>query len=435
VSASFAFAHTSSRGFVLLLPTSAIILAGAIAVAVSFLSLSFFPSTTFFSGRFPKRVQLFRCAWPTFISLALSCLSFLGLVLLLAIGFFGTSDPLSNLLPLVFWTAWWIVLPLLVFCVGNAWVLINPFLGPQKMIACLAGWNGLMAKPFLGLLLALAILVLFGWWQLVYTTPEDPRILAVILLGYSVLTLLAGRTWLETCDPFYQFFSLLGRLAPFDWRDGLALRLPGLAMVAMPPLHLLKRLIIIFFLGILSFDGLMNSFFWNNLIGVNPLAFEGRSTVRMVNTLGYLACLVILAALVEGGAMLGKRLAGADQGLETAATLSLLPIAIALHFAHYLPDLLVNGQYLIHAVLDPFGVAHAHITTSFLSTSTGTRAIYSLQTLAVLIGHFLAVVIFHNAACGLYLPKRKQFLLELPIALLMVAYTGFSLWSLSTPTI
>ena len=34
---------------------------------------------------------------------------------------------------------------------------------------------------------------------------------------------------------------------------------------------------------------------------------------------------------------------------------SIVPIALAYHIAHYLPSLLVDGQYAVAALSDPFG--------------------------------------------------------------------------------
>jgi hypothetical protein len=434
-SGSAASAHSSSRGFVLLLPTSVIILTGALTVAVSFVAFAALPRGLFIRGGENKRTSLISIVWPEWIGLALSGASFVGVLLLVTIGYLGSTDPLSNPLPLIIWTAWWMFLVVLTPLLGNVWAILNPFIAPHAIVFRATGWSGFRVSPVVGNLLALAIVVVFGWWQLVHVTPEDPRQLATLVTVYFLFTLAAGPAWYRRFDPFYTFFQWLGSMSPLDWRKGLALRWPGGELVSASALTLLQRLLLVGFLGILSFDGLMGSFFWNNLIGVNPLAFEGRSTVRDVNTFGLLACLVGLALLVEGSIWLGQRQAGSRVHISTQIVLSLVCIAVALHFAHFLPDMLVNGQYLYHAMLDPMGYGHADVSTSFLNTSKGSLAIYAAQSAAVIAGHVLAVIVTHVAVRRLEVPQRARFWLELPPALLMVLYSWFSLWSLSTPTI
>jgi hypothetical protein len=185
---------------------------------------------------------------------------------------------------------------------------------------------------------------------------------------------------------------------------------------------------VIMLLGALSFDGFATSFLWLSTIGINPLDFPGRSAVMAANTIGLFGFILMVALVFAAAVFVGCRLAGRPGSLREIAAdfvLSLIPVAIALHFAHFLTDALVNGQYLI-------GVEHP--TTSFLNTASGVRAIYSVQAAAVLIGHVAGVVIAHRAVARMRLERGRAVLLELPMAALMIAYTAFSLWVLSTAT-
>ena len=117
-----------------------------------------------------------------------------------------------------------------------------------------------------------------------------------------------------------------------------------------------------------------------------------------------------------------------------------MPIALAFHFSHYLTALLVNAQYALAAASDPFGtgrdvlsLGHFHVTTSFLSTYEGTWAIWNAQTASIVIGHGLAVLMAHELARRAVADNRALLLSQLPLAALMVAYTLFGLWLLSTP--
>ena len=119
---------------------------------------------------------------------------------------------------------------------------------------------------------------------------------------------------------------------------------------------------------------------------------------------------------------------------------SIMPISLGFHFSHYLTALLVDGQYADAAASDPFGTGfdvlsqgHFHVTTSFLNTYEGTRAIWNAQTAAIVIGHVLAVLLAHELARRAIGDARTAVLSQVPLAAVMVAYTLLGLWLLSTP--
>ena len=59
-----------------------------------------------------------------------ACCPSLFSAVLVAAGFFGSRDPLSNPLPLVVWTLLWVGLTLVQGMLGNLWAWINPWYGP-----------------------------------------------------------------------------------------------------------------------------------------------------------------------------------------------------------------------------------------------------------------------------------------------------------------
>ncbi len=435
--AGAAEAHTAARGFVLLLPTRAIIFSGALAVLVSFVALSLAPDRWFRSGR--------RTFAPSDYGRVTSLLAAFILVLLLIAGFVGSTDPLANPLPLFIWTGWWVVFTVLHPLLGDLWRWFNPFSGLQQL------WSGReqgpcrVPEPVMALA-SLGIFGAFAWWQLVWVTPEDPRQLAWLVSAYAVLTLLAGlvfgTVWFKSGDPFFQMFQMLGAVAPWrGWRPVW----PGFGLLELPHLTVPRLVLVVLLLGTLSFDGLAGSFFWLDLIGVNPLDFPGRGAVMTANTMGLFGFVALLAGIIAICIAAGWWWAGKPGRLRRVASplvLSLIPIAVALHFAHFLTDLLVNGQYLLFSLNDPFSLGwklfapeHGHVTTSFLNTWSGVWTIYGLQVAAILLGHMVAVAVAHAAVLRLDVPRAQSFKLELPMALLMVGYTGFSLWVLSTPSI
>jgi hypothetical protein len=60
--------------------------------------------------------------------------------------------------------------------------------------------------------------------------------------------------------------------------------------------------------------------------------------------------------------------------------------------------------------------------------------IWNLQAAAIVIGHIVAVLAAHRLAFRLHETHRAAALSQLPLAVLMVGYTVFGLWLLSTPT-
>ena len=196
-------------------------------------------------------------------------------------------------------------------------------------------------------------------------------------------------------------------------------------------------------LAIGSFDGLNETFWWMGKIGVNPLAFPGRSAVIWQNRLGALGAVLLLnglfAACVWAGLVLADR-PGAFAEALPRLSLTLLPIAMAYHFAHYFPSMLVSLQYVIVALNDPLeSGAHLlgvdwHVTTSFFNQHGSVRAIWLTQAGAIVAGHMLSVVLAHRVALQLCTGHRQALASQTFIAAFMLAYTWFGLWLLASPT-
>jgi hypothetical protein len=58
-----------------------------------------------------------------------------------------------------------------------------------------------------------------------------------------------------------------------------------------------------------------------------------------------------------------------------------------------------------------------------------------VQTAAIVLGHVAAVLLAHALALRLFGVRRRAALAQAPAALLMVLYTLFGLWLLSTPVV
>jgi hypothetical protein len=460
LSANPAAAHGAGRGFVLLLPTGYYLVAGTAAVAASFLLLAFVQPSLI--GRV-ARARMPIAAVPAISPVPTSLAAFIVLCILLLSGLYGSRDPLANALPLTVWTLWWVAVTLLHAALGNLWAYINPWTGPYRLLSRVAGRYGayrpLRYPAWLGYWPAFAFFLGFAWLELVYPAPDDPLTLAWAVAAYWLaafvgIVVFGEQAWTRHAEPFSIIFRLVAGLSPLAVQNDptsqgrgrrMALAFPGALLLDRDPLPISGVLFVLLTLSSVSFDGLSKTFWWLALGDINPLEFPGRSAVVGRNSLGLLLAVAALGVCYVAAIWLGCRLGGRTD-LRTPAlgafVYSIVPIAIAFHFSHYLPALLVDAQYAAIAASDPFatgldlfGLGELHVTTSFLNTYAGVRAIWNVQTAAIVIGHVLAVAVAHVLALRHFGTHRAAVASEAPLAVLMVIYTVFGLWLLSTPVV
>lgn len=445
-----AAAHAGEGAEILLLPTGLYIIGGALAVLVSFGVLALF------HRRHPARNEEHSVApraVPQPVVLGLSLLSLALLVLLLAAGFAGKPDPLSNPLPLFVWTLWWMGFTLLVVIAGNVWPLVNPWIGLYELIR----WRAPVHYPErLGYLPAILLFLGFAWFELIYPTPQDPQRLALAVTAYWLINLAAlllfGPRWLARGEAFSAFFAMAGSFSPLRWR---VVEQEGRARVSLNIgwrgnnnndfADLTGTLFVLVTLAAVSFDGLSRTFTWAGWLSINPLEFPGRSAVIWPNTLGLIAGIVVLGALYAAAIALGPRRTGLVPSLPRALSLfvlSLAPISIAYHLAHYLPSLIVGFPSAILALFDPFGLGWSLLPQGTLhagsSMGLGHDAvvlIYRVQTAIIVAGHIMATLMAHRIALAQSETRSEAVVSQIPLAVLMVFYTLFGLWLLSSPQI
>ncbi len=446
-----AFAHAADRGFVMLLPTGFYMVGGALAVAASFAILSLVrpePLDRLFGAAQP----LFRLPFDGRV--LTSILSALVIGLLVFAGVEGSRDPLSNPLPLVIWTVWWVGLTLLVGAFGDLWRWFDPWYGPVRLVLAFAGRRSappLAAMPsWLGVAPAILFFAGFGWFELIHPAPDDPELLAAVVAFYWLAVfvgcLVFGHAaFTAQVECFSVFFSMIAKLSPLrrDATGRVSLVVPGAKALAAAPLAPGGVFFLLLALSTVSFDGFMRTFAWLGAIGVNPLEFPGRSAVVRENTAGMALAFLALSSAYLFCVWLGQRLAGANGFWHAAGALvwSIAPIALAYHFSHYLVSLVLYGQYALAAVSDPlsnganlFGTAGYHVLAGATSGYESAWVVWNLQAAAIVLGHVLAVAMAHAAAFRLHGDARRAALSQLPLAVLMIGYTVLGLWLLSSPT-
>ncbi|MDI9350241.1 MAG: hypothetical protein QM537_09615 [Candidatus Symbiobacter sp.] len=406
-------------------------------------------------------------------------------------------------LPLIIWVAGWIITPILTVLFGNIVLAkLNLILNPDAILFKKHGqdsikspftltiiifliatylYNKFIDNNFVfngigtyGLLIVLAVttklpkfghkfpindktgyliasILFFGfsWFELIspYATDNDSLALAVAIYLFVtiIMTKLWGRVWLDKCDPFMQYLRFLAAMSPFMIENGrVKLCPPGLKLARMTELPMTGVFFITLTVAALSFDAWSQTFTWLNFIGINPLEPPGRTALIPVQTLGFVALSLIYFAVFCGIVSLGRKMGGSKVTLQNLCgrlCLSLIPISVAFHFAHYAIPLLVQGQNLGLLLNDPLnrgwnllGLRGFYVTTSFLMDMHQVTKIWLTQIGLIIIGHVVAVVLAHHALVTHRAQVKSMFWQELPLALTMVVFTMFGLWLLSTPS-
>jgi hypothetical protein len=444
-----AFAHASERGYVLLLPTGYYLVSGAIAVAASFVALLAVqrrPLEKLAAWRLPL------VSIPEGLRSWTGLASFLVLAALIAAGTFGSRDPLSNPLPLVVWTLLWVGLTLVQGFFGNLWHWLDPWYAPVRLARAVLPAPRAYPER-LGYWPAVMLFGGFAWFELIDVAPDDPFRLAIAAGGYwlftfSAMLVFGHDAWSRQGEFLSVFFRLVSRLGILDARETekgrrLSICLPAAKLWRESPLPLSGTLLLLAVLASVSFDGLSKTFLWLGTNGINPLEFPGRSAMQGINGAGLLMTFAALSALFLICVAIGRRLVGKGRSVEAAGLLvwSIVPIALAYHFSHYLTALLVNGQYALVALSDPFGLGWNLFGTAYWPVSAGVvmgyeqaRLVWNLQAFAIIGGHVLAVALAHGLAWRLSGGSGRAGLSQVPLTLLMIGYTVFGLWLLSTPT-
>ncbi len=442
-----ALAHATGQSFVALLPTGPYMAVGVMIVALSILLLWFLPNRA--AERFLPSLSIARFTMPRQIRTASSFGFFLVFCWLLLGGLSGTRDPLENRLILGFWVAFWMAALMLQGLIFNLWEWISPWQWLIRPIIDMRGNNKATLPWSIGVWPAVGLLLCFSAFTLADPAPDDPSKLARIGVVYFCFTitgmlLFGPRRWLAQMEFFSIIMALFGSLAPFGGRSpnirlgwhgwqlgrGIFLR-PGLPIF------------ILVLLGTGSFDGFNETFVWLDLIGVNPLAFPGRSAVVIPVICGLAVGNLLLVIAFTLLLILGDRIVGgklnAGQLLPVFAP-TILPIALAYHTAHYIPSLLVDGQYVLAALNDPFdtganllGREGIYVTTGFFNHRESMRLIWLSQALIIVSGHVLAVMLAHAQSLQTYRSLQRAFIAGMPLAIFMIIYTWLGLWLLAAP--
>jgi len=440
-------------------PTWLFLATGAGAVGASFLLSSFVTDRRFVRSVHAVRRTL-DAPRPALV-VATRTLGVVGLVAVVAVGLVGPADPLLNLGVLLVWGAWWAGFAMTTYLVGNAWPALNPW---RTLARWLPAGDGRLPDR-LGAWPAVAGLLGLIWLEVVSPLADDPRLLGAVVAAYTVLTLAGAAVfedWFERVDPVSRTFRLYGRVAPLgrlrehepeperedegegddiaparaaaggaspapDGGDALVVRYPGAALTAPLRNEPGAAAFVVALLWATTFDGLVATPAWRAVAG--PLVRAGLPAA-LLYPLALVAGFGLFVAAYRGAVGYGRLAADSylpESLLARRFAPPLVAIAAGYHAAHYLGYFLSLTPILAGALTSPLAPpAPAYLVVP--------GWFGGVELAAVLAGHVLAVWIAHAVAYDLFPSRLQAVRSQYALTLVMICYTGASLFVVSQPS-
>src|SRR5262249_19505405 len=157
-------------------------------------------------------------------------------------------------------------------------------------------------------------------------------------------------------------FARFGPLAAIPQRPGIRVRMPAAGLLTEAPATFSMVALVVALLATVTFDGLLETPLWARVdvavldwasepsFGPVPLLREDQM-VRLVRSVALVGCILVFLAAYAGVCRLTAAAAGA-RALRTGVVLrsfvlTLVPIAIAYHVAHYFSLFFLGGPYVI----------------------------------------------------------------------------------------
>jgi hypothetical protein len=366
---------------------------------------------------------------PAPVRYALRALGLLGWLWIVAQGVLGGSSD-AEVATLFIWVFGWVGIAMVSCILGPVvWHFLDPFSTLHDIGAAvirrlgIEPWELAEYPARLGRWPAVIGFVVVVWLELVIDA--GPEVLFIVLVGYTALTLAMmaqfGRdTWRANAEVFTVWFRLLGRLGAYRLidEDGRVAQRSFMSGLLEGAFDRFDVVLVALGVGSILYDGLSQTQIWFETFGRPPLPSE---TLLILGFLG----LIVAAALVV------TRVVG-----DAATAAGLLPIAAGYLFAHYITYVLIDGQRIVIALSDPFqrgwdllGFAFHEPSGDFLPPGL----VWTAQLAAVVGGHMLGawaghVVAAKDAPEGMSSASVRR--RQVPLAVVMVALTTLTLWSL-----
>lgn len=466
-------AHSFGKVYNLPVPFWLYAWAAMAALLLSFLVAGWFLTQGRGEAR-PRQYDVDPADWPApwrAIAHALPILLRLGsltaLLLCIGAGFIGPADAYLNVSMTLFWIGFVLAFAYLTALIGDIYAFISPWRVLTDSLGRLAPglFSGRLRYPVtLGCWPALVLYMGFIWSELL--GHASPRSLAWLLLAYTGLNLagawlIGARDWFRHGEFFAVFLRLTGRMAPIAWLPAatpgasvrLRLRPPFAGLREGQAGSLSETLFILFMLSSTAFDGLhvtapWSRLYWqdvfallspwlgDNLVSAWPM-LKALHQVWDTATLlispflylsAYLACLALARWLVRSPLSLHT--------LALRFAWTLLPIALVYHVSHYYTLILTQGSQLWRLLSDPFGRGWNLLAVDprpALAALPDMGWVWHTQVGLILGGHIVSVYLAHREALRSFGDPRKAMVSQVPMLVLMMAFTVFGLWILAQP--
>jgi len=455
--AAFAFpASAEAHGIVgkadLPIPVWLFSWAAAIVLVVSFVALS----TMWMTPQLQRSTRRRLFGLPQPVEWLASAAGLALFALVVYSGFAGAQVTQANFSVTFIYVVFWIGIPVASVLCGDIFRALSPWRTCARVLAALVrrlrgdGRDGppLRYPRWLGLWPALAGIVGFAWLELVYVERDRPSTLAALSIGYF-LVMLAGmglfgvEEWGGQADGFGVYFNLLSRLSalvrgadgaiylrrPLSGVTGLEIRSGTVAFICAQ-------------IGTTTFDGFSNGGIWRTNepslqslfadLGFNPTPAQ-----ELAYSVGLVFCVLLIGAVYRIG-IFGVHGVSSRYDRDTLTRTfvhTLVPISFAYVLAHYFSLLLWQGQAMVYLASDPlgngsniFGTSGYQIDYHILSYA----AIWYVQVAALLSGHVGGLALAHDRALVLYEDREEAVRSQYWMLAVMVAFTSFGLWLLSS---
>jgi hypothetical protein len=475
---SAAGAHAFGQAFQLPIPIWMMLSGAGLAVGASFVVAGLMVRS---GGELPHYPSLRIPALPAHAMSLLVAL--IGLVwwygAIIAAFVLGGATPLPTIL---FWIFIWAGLPIFSVLLGNPWPSLSPFRSTFSLLERLARFLGL-DRLDLGLRYPArlarwpAVYLLFAalWSELVLPGAVEPRVIASLMLGYTLIVLIGiacfGRVaWLRNAELFEVLLGWFGRIGPLGRRvvdpnacagcgercqPDQCVDCPECAAAAVARerraelrpwvagLTEVRRAgwsdaaFILLALAGVTYDGLRGTNVWATASNwAFPYVYprlDAFKAILVVGSAGLIAVWLafIVAFLVTAGVtrLLSER-AGASGGLGRlvgAYAATLLPIAGGYMIAHYLTLVVQGIVWVPELIRDQLAITEPPVDM------IPTAFVWYLSVAAIVLGHVAAIFLAHRIA--LRDAPARPIRAGVPLAALMITYTVVSLSIIAAPIV
>jgi hypothetical protein len=471
-------AHALGQVYQLPVPSWLYLAGAGTAVAVSFVVSAVVIKVSPAAPRYP------RLRVPVLPSRALSwVLAAIGLVwwygAIVAAFVIGGDTPLPTVL---FWIFIWAGVPISAAVFGNPWPSLSPFRSTFAILERTARFFGLdrldlgmQLPPSIGRWPAVFLLFCGIWSELILPGATQTDVVASLMIGYTLIQLIGtgafGRVaWLRNAELFEVLFGWFGRIGPIGRRvtdpnacagctercnPERCIDCPECAVAAdaserrpelrpwFTGLTEVRRgawsdaAFILLALSGVTYDGLRETNLWANVANwLFPYVYPTLDAFRAilaVETIGLLALWIGFFTIFVVVAWITRRLSerartrGALGSVVGSYAATLLPIAAGYMIAHYLTLVIQGAIWLPELVRNPVSL----VAPTLDALNAG--LVWYLSVGAIVLGHIAAITLSHRIA--LRDAPGRAVRAGVPLALLMIGYTVFSLWIIAQPIV